>query len=62
MCRAHSFFVLIEIETSNIPSQNIRNEKITSIYHILEKLEEFNISAQNDVDFPPISLKFDKFL
>jgi hypothetical protein len=53
MCRAHSFFVLIEIETSNIPSQNIRNEKITSIYHILEKLEEFNISAQNDVDFPP---------
>jgi hypothetical protein len=25
-------------------------------------LGEFNISAQNDVDFPPISLKFDKFL
>jgi hypothetical protein len=32
------------------------------IYNILEKLGKFNISAQNDVDFPPISLKFDKFL
>jgi hypothetical protein len=38
------------------------NGKITSIYHILEKLGEFNISAQNDVDFPPISLKFDNIL
>jgi hypothetical protein len=57
-----SLLVLIEIETSNIHSQNIWNEKITSIYHILEKFGEFNISAQNDVDLPPISLKFDKFL
>jgi hypothetical protein len=35
--------------------------KWKSIYHILEKLGEFNISAQNDVDFPTISLK-DKYL
>jgi hypothetical protein len=26
------------------------------------EMGEFNISAQNDVDFPPISLKLDKYL
>jgi hypothetical protein len=52
-----SLLVAIEMESSNIPSQKYLKWKITSIYHILEKLGEFNISAQNDVDFLPISLK-----
>jgi hypothetical protein len=58
-CARCTAYWLVEMETSNILLQNICNGKITSIYHILETFGEFNISAQNDVDFPPISLKLD---